>query len=291
MLATQALHPHAEMPQDIRWMHTLTRVMGGVLGMLVLAAVAVWLGRQPVFQIAKIELDGDLHRNSIPTVQANVTPHLQGTQSRYFSLDLASSRSVFENLPWVRQAMVRRVWPNELRVTLQEHQPAAYWQTGDREDLMVNTHGEIFEANTGDVDDEQLPTFQSPAQATPAQARQMLDMHQRLSKVLQAMAVSIDTLRLTDRGSWSVKLDNDATLELGRGEDQAVIDRTERFVHTFARFKDQVRQQYVAGLVYADLRYPRGYAVRLRGITTMQTISGSASGNPSSMPLNSTKPD
>lgn len=291
MLATQALHPTAEMPPDIRWMRTLTRVMGAAFGGLVLATLLVWLGRHPMFQLSRIELEGDLYRNSIPTVQANVMSHLQGTQRRYFSMDLAASRAVFENLPWVRQAMVRRVWPNELRVTLQEHQPAAYWQTGDREDLMVNTHGEIFEANTGDVDDEQLPTFQSPAQATPAQARQMLDMFQRLTAALKPLNARIDTLRLTDRGSWSVKLDNDATLELGRGEDAAVVDRTERFVKTFPHFKDQMRQQYAATLVYADLRYPRGYAVRLRGITTMQAISPSASVNSSPIPLNSSKPD
>ena len=291
MIASPALNHPTEMPQDIRWMRTLTRVMGAALCVLVLATALVWLGRQPMFQLSRIELEGDLHRNSIPTVQANVMPHLQGTQSRYFSMDLAASRAIFENLPWVRQAMVRRVWPNELRVTLQEHQPAAYWQTGDREDLMVNTHGEIFEANTGDVDDDPLPTFQSPTHATPAQAVQMLAMFKRLNEVLQPMAVRIDTLRLTDRGSWSVKLDNDATLELGRGEDSAVVDRTARFVSTFPKFKDQIRQQYVTGLVYADLRYPRGYAVRLRGITTMQTISESAPVNSSSIPLNSSKPD
>jgi cell division protein FtsQ len=265
------------MPQDIRWMRALNRWLGVAFVLLVLASCVVWLGRQPMLQIASVLLDGDLRRNNVPTVQANVRPHLQGGHSGFFSIDLAYSRQVFENLPWVRQAMVRRVWPNTLRVTLHEHQPAAYWQTGDREDLMVNTQGEIFEANTGDVADENVPTFKSPTQPTPAHAQQMLSMYRLLTPVIQVMAARIDTLRLTDRGSWSIKLDNEAQIELGRGQDAEVVARVARFVQTFG----QLRRQYEGGLAYADLRYPRGYAVRLRGLTTMQALS----------PLNSLKPE
>src|SRR5690606_3130400 len=80
----------------------------------------------------------------------------------------------------------------------------------------------------------------------------------------------IETLRLNDRGSWSLRLDNDAVIELGRGETDAVVARAERFVRTLP----QLRRAYIAPLSYADLRYPQGYAVKLKGMSTMATLPG-----------------
>jgi len=238
-----------------------------VLLLLALAAGLGVLMRQPAFTIRKLTLDGDLQRNNLATVRANAVPRVNGG---FFTVDLRKSRDVFETVPWVRHAVVRRVWPNELRVSLEEHQPAAYWHHEDRDDQLVNMQGEVFDANLGDVEDEPLPTLHAPAHATPDQAREMLAMLHRLKPVLKGMDGDIDILKLTDRGSWSVQLDNDALIELGRGDTEEVVARAERFVKTLP----QLRNQYPSALAYADLRYPKGYAVRLKGMTTMQENSG-----------------
>lgn len=266
MLAADALQPAHEMPQDIRWMNLASWMLGGLLGAIVLAAVLTVVTRQPFFTIRTLTIQGDLHRNNLPTVRANVVPRVEGG---FFTVDLRKTREVFESVPWVRRATVRRVWPNELRVTIEEHVPAAYWHHEDRDDQLVNSHGEVFEANRGDVEDEPLPTLHAPAHATAEQARQMLAMLRRLNPLLEPLDSPIDTLRLNDRGSWSVKLDDDAVIELGRGDIEEVLSRVQRFVKTLP----QLRRQYPAPLAYADLRYPQGYAVRLQGLTTMQEIS------------------
>lgn len=269
MLAANALAPTPQMPQDIRWMNAATAGLALVLCVLLLWAGLTVLARQPMFTIGKLTLEGDMQRNNLATVRANVVPRIHGG---FFNVDLRKAQEVFETVPWVRRAIVRRVWPNELRVTLEEHQPAAYWHHEDRGDQLVNVQGEVFDANVGDVEDQPLPTLHAPAHATPEQARQMLSMLRRLVAELAPLDVSIQTLRLTDRGSWSVRLDDDALIELGRGDTEDVVARVARFVKTLP----QLRRQYPAPLAYADLRYPQGYAVRLRGLTTMQEISPSA---------------
>jgi cell division protein FtsQ len=267
MLANDALQSPSEMPQDILWMSAATKALAVVLVLMVLgAAFGLW-ARQPRFTIAKLTVEGDLQRNNLATVKANVVPRVTGG---FFTVDLRKARDTFETVPWVRHAVVRRVWPNELRVALEEHQPAAYWHHEDRDDQLVNVQGEVFDANVGDVEDEPLPTLHAPAHATPDQAREMLAMYNRLKPILAGMDAEIDTLKLTDRGSWSVQLDNDALIELGRGETDVVVARAERFVKTLP----QLRNQYPSALAYADLRYPHGYAVRLKGMTTMNEISG-----------------
>jgi cell division protein FtsQ len=265
--AFTAMNAPAEMPQDIQWMNSAVKALAVVLLLLVLAAGLGVLMRQPAFTIRKLTLEGDLQRNNLATVRANAVPRVNGG---FFTVDLRKSKDVFETVPWVRHAVVRRVWPNELRVSLEEHQPAAYWHHEDRDDQLVNMQGEVFDANLGDVEDEPLPTLHAPAHATPDQAREMLAMLHRLKPVLKGMDGEIDILKLTDRGSWSVQLDNDALIELGRGDTEEVVARAERFVKTLP----QLRNQYPSALAYADLRYPKGYAVRLKGMTTMQENSG-----------------
>lgn len=262
MSVAAALHPSPRMPLDIRWMNALTTLLVVIaLGMVALAGLRM-LARTPFFGITQVTLDGELKRNNIATVRANIVPRVEGN---FFRVDLPHARKVFEGVPWVRQATVRRVWPNELRVTLVEHQPAAYWDHDDRDDELVNTLGEIFEANLGDVEDEPLPTLRPPAKATADHARTMLEMLHRLVPVFKPMDAEITVLTLDDRGAWTVKLDNDAEIALGRGELDEVIVRTERFVKTLP----ELQRQYAAPLAYADLRYPQGYAVRLRGMSTL----------------------
>ena len=159
-------------------------------------------------------------------------------------------------MPWVRQAVVRRIWPDRLAVELEEHRAAALW--GD--DRLVNTYGEVFEANLGDVEDDALVTLRGPE----GSARTMLALYLRLAPLFEALDARIDRLLLSGRGSWRVELDSGADVELGRGNADEVLARTERFVRTVG----QVTQQYQRPLEYADLRHGEAYAVRLRGIST-----------------------
>ena len=245
------------LPADVRLMNivAVTVYVGTVLALLV--AGALWLTRSPWFAIRAIQLEGELTRNSINTIRANATPRLQGN---FFSVDLKRSRSAFEAVPWVRHAVVRRVWPNQLAVQLQEHRASALWQGDDRGDRLVNQHGEVFEANVGDVEDDALPMFSGPDGSAAA----MLAMYRRLTPVLTGMKGEIDSLTLSSRGSWRVVLDSGATLELGRGPEDEVLARTARFVATLP----DVDARFHQPLEYADLRHTDGYAVRLRGVTT-----------------------
>ncbi|MEY4763601.1 MAG: hypothetical protein RI907_274 [Pseudomonadota bacterium] len=263
MSAAYALDPSLQgTPDDLAWMQAATRALALVVVLGLVMAGLVRVSRLPFFQIQKIQLEGDLQRNNLATVRANVVSRLN---DGFFQIDLGHSRDVFEAVPWVRKAVVRRVWPNELRVQLEEHRPAAYWHHEDREDELVNVQGEVFDANLGDVEDDHLPTLDAPSHATSEDAVAMLTMLRQLKPVLAPLG-EIDTLKLSERGSWRVDMDNDARIELGRGLPEEVVARAERFVRTLP----EVQRTWPAPLSYADLRYPEGYALKLRGLTTLQ---------------------
>jgi len=270
-MATRARNTGKRAPQalpvDIRLMN-LAAMAGFSLAAVVLVAAAIaWLLRAPLFTLRAITLDGDLSRSSLATLRANALPRLDGN---FFSFDLERGRAAFESVPWVRRAAVRRVWPNRLAVTLEEHRAVALWQgQGDDDragERLVNLQGEVFEANLGDVEDEDLITLGGPA----GSSAQVLALQRRLAETLVPIGARIDAVKLSSRGSWHVDLDSGADLELGRGSEYEVIARTERFVRTFgqatARFADAGGKP--RPLLAADLRHPDGYALRLRGVST-----------------------
>lgn len=257
------------LPLDVRVMNAAAVLLFVAALLALLWGAVKWATRSPVFTVQAIALDAALQRTNLPSLRANALPRLAGN---FFSIDLDASRQAFESVPWVRRAVVRRVWPNKLAVTLEEHQAAALWQGGDRRsERLVNTHGEVFEANLGDVEDEALPVLAGPDE----RSAQMLDMLRRLTTALQPMGVPVETLRLTSRGSWRAELDGGAMLELGRGADEQIVQRVDRFVRTFAQAAGRFNAAGAAprALVAADLRHPDGYALRLAGITTANSAT------------------
>ncbi|MCW5611284.1 MAG: cell division protein FtsQ/DivIB [Rubrivivax sp.] len=278
---TAAAPAAAVLPGDVRLMNAVASTVFVGVGLGLLAAGVLWLTRSPLFPIRAIELGGDLARNSVPTIRANATPLLAGN---FYGIDLQQGRAAFEAVPWVRRAVVRRVWPDRLAVDLEEHRPAALWEgaagaVDDAEgstagllgDRLVNTYGEVFAANLGEVEDEALPRLAGPE----GSAAQMLALLQRLRPLFAGLDLAVDRVRLSGRGSWRVELDSGAVVELGRGSEDELVARCERFVRTL----DQVTARWNAPLQYADLRHADGYAVRLRGVST-----GAAAGTNTNAP-------
>jgi cell division protein FtsQ len=254
--AAPADAPTSALPVDVRLMNAIAVVVFALALAALLAAGFAWVARRPQFQFGDVRLEGDLQRNSVTTVRANAMPHLAGN---FFTMDLGRTRAAFEQVPWVRHAVVRRVWPDKLVVALEEHQPVALWEGDENSDKMVNSHGEVFEANVGDVEDDSLPQFAGP-EGTSAQ---VLEMYRRMQPLFSQMDVEVTALRLSGRGSWKVDLDDGATIELGRGTQAEVTERTARFVRTVP----QVLHKFHAPLESADLRHAEGYAVKLKGLS------------------------
>lgn len=247
------------LPVDVRLMNITATVLFAACGLLLAAALGWWVLRHPVFSIGGIVVQGDVAHNSVATLRANVAPRLAGN---FFTVDLQKAREAFEAVPWVRQAVVRRQFPNKLRVQLVEHEPEAMWGA-DSESRLVNTYGEVFEANPGDVEQDDMPRLVGPE----GTAGDVLAMYRGLKPLMEKLDLAIEQLVLTGRGGWTLHLDSGATVELGRGTAQEVLARSQRFAQTL----NQVTAKYgrrPEALVTADLRHADGYAVKLRGVGT-----------------------
>lgn len=244
------------LPPDVRLMNALTAGLAMVFVVLVLALSTLWLLQLPLFGLRAIRIDNELTHNNAVTLRANVAGRLAGN---FFTLDLHQTKLAFESVPWVRLAVVRRDFPNRLRVRIEEHEPVALWGLDD-DARLVNSHGEVFEVNQGDVEAENLPRLAGPRE----QSRQILKTYRHLAPLFESIDTTLAQLELTGRGSWRGRLENGAVIEIGQGSLEELTERVKRFTST----AQQTSSRFGRHIESADLRYPNGYALRLRGVTT-----------------------
>lgn len=253
------------LPFDVRATNAAASALFTVLALLCLAALAWWGLRQPAFSLRAIRIQGEVSHNSAATLRAIVAPRLTGN---LLTIDLAAASAVFESVPWVRKAVVRRVFPDRLDVVLEEHKAAAFWGA-ENESRLVNTFGEVFEANAGEVESESLPRLEGAAE----RASELLAMHRRLEALFSEFDLAIEELALSPRGGWRASLDTGAAVELGAGTPDEVAARAARFLRTLTQVASRYGRRAEA-LESADLRHADGYAVRLRGVTTGAEAAG-----------------
>jgi cell division protein FtsQ len=209
---------------------------------LLVAWGAVWtVVHQPVFALRHLDVTGEARHVTRAQVEAIVRNEVRGT---FFTLNLRELRAAFEKLPWVREANLRRRWPDRLEVTLVEHVPLGRWGTT----ALVNTHGEIFHA----AYDGKLPVFIGPAGSSKEIAIQYEFFRRTLSAV-QAKPVMV---QVTPRRAWRVKLEAGPVLELGRADLEA---RLARYLDVHERTVGALKRR----IDYVDLRYTNGFAVRI----------------------------
>lgn len=240
-------------------MNVATALLLLVLLVLAVGASLRWLAHQPRFDIRRIAIVGDVRHHNPATLRDYVVSRLEGT---FFSVDLAAVKAAFETVPWVRHAVVRREFPNRLKVTLEEHRAVAYWGPDD-ELRLINDHGEVFDANSGELEEDTLPRLNGP----DGHGSEVLAMYRTLKPLFDKLDLPLDELELTPGGSWRAVLDTGGVIEMGRGSPTEVTARVSQFLQTIGKVTPQYGRQPSA-LESADLRHENGYAIRLAGVHT-----------------------
>ena len=247
-------------PLDVKLMNTMALALFTGFMLLLVGTVAVWAAGHPWFAVRGITVTGQVAHTNAALLRANVSPRLSGT---FFTLDITAARDAFESIGWVRQARVSREFPNRLKVTLEEHQAVAYWG-GEGEPRLINSFGEVYEANVGEVEQDHLPQLNGPE----GQGAEVLAIYRAIAPLFDDMEMPVEQLELTRGGSWRARLESGATIELGRGTEGEVAARVRRFLTTLVQVTSRYERR-VSALESADLRHENGYALRLRGVTTL----------------------
>jgi cell division protein FtsQ len=245
--------------QDVR---ALNATANGLIALVVLASVASgvwWLSQRPVFTLRTVRVESmsesDLARVNAPTVRAGVVGKIKGN---FFTANLEQVRIAFESVPWVRRATVRREWPDQLIVAVEEHEPLGTWGEDGR---LLSTKGDLFIANLAEADEDQvLPEFDGPA----GSEKEVLARYTELRGWFAPLKLTPQALTLSSRYAWTLRLDNGMSVALGREQDKNTLrTRVARLVGIYPQLMTRLRD----GIDTIDMRYPNGLALSAAALT------------------------
>ncbi|MNM87213.1 Cell division protein FtsQ [compost metagenome] len=207
--------------------------------------------------ISKVSVEGDLSYVSQQAVQQRISPFVSAS---FFTIDLAGMRQELEQMPWIAHAEVRRVWPDQVVVRLEEQLPIARW--GD--EALLNNQGQAF-APREVANYEHLPRLSGPQRAQ----QQVMQQYQILSQMLRPLGFSISSLEMSSRGAWTLSTAQGVQIVLGRDH---AVEQIRRFVTIHEKaLKDQISK-----IARIDMRYPNGLAVAWRDPLPQTTVAAAA---------------
>ena len=204
----------------------------------------------------RIESSGDmpLEKVNALTVRSAAVPRIHGN---FFTADLTAVRAAFEAVPWVRKAMVRREWPDRLVVKIEEHKALGTWGEDGK---LLSQKGDVFTANLAEAEDDgDLLEFDGP----PGSEKQVVARLALFRQWFAPIKLEPESLVLSNRYAWTVRLDNGMTVELGRDQGDAVLkERVARLVAVYPQLLERLQGKIES----VDLRYPNGMALKADGM-------------------------
>lgn len=164
----------------------------------------------------------------------------------YFSQDIQEVKEKLKQLSWVKDVVVRKSYPDRLSIGIVEYKPVAVWNNVH----YLSDQGVVFSLPADRFDKADLPVMFGP----DAESKDVLEAWSKIQKELTSRDLSLKSLAIDNRGSWSITLANNIELKLGRGE---WIPKIDRFIMIFPEIEVPEGQR----VAYVDLRYEHGAAV------------------------------
>ena len=224
--------------------HVLVRtsLWGVKIAFLAVPVVAIvmlssWVN-QPIQQVS---VDGELKYVERADIQRVLQ---QQVAADFFDLDLKQTAMHVTALPWVKQAVIQRQWPNRISAHITEHLPIARW--GDEGYLSQNGTAIIAPMLDSLAS---LPSVYS-ASLDPASA---LAFYREMSAGFSSIGLQITALEQQTGQGWILQTKQGFSVRLGR---QDMAQRMRRVLVVLNKLDEQQQQT----LMYLDARYSNAVA-------------------------------
>jgi cell division protein FtsQ len=197
-------------------------------------------------RVGSVRVAGEFQRMSRETLESVVRAELDG--GGFFAVDVERVRRAARSLPWVREATVRRVWPDSIHIAVTERVPVARWNDSE----LIEDDGTLFRPAEG-VERHALAGLHGPR----GSELRVLEQFKRLATGLGTLAGGVRGVSLSDRGQWEVTFGNGMTLVPPSPLNLAVLKAT-------AAALPRILGPRLERAARVDLRYANGFAVRWR---------------------------
>ncbi|MGM3174527.1 cell division protein FtsQ [Dickeya lacustris] len=206
-----------------------------------------WMKDASRLPLSRLVVTGERHYTTNDDIRQAILS--LGPPGTFMTQDVNVIQQQIERLPWIKQASVRKQWPDELKIHLVEYIPFARWN----DQLMVDSDGNTFSVPAERVGNKKLPMLYGPEGSED----DVLEGYREISQTLVAGKFMVKMVAMTARHSWQVGLEDDVRLNLGRDDRNR---RLARFLELYALLQRQAQTENKR-VNYVDLRYDTGAAV------------------------------
>ena len=173
-------------------------VVLGVAAIFYLVTLVRDVEMPTVMAVENVEVIGELRFIDRDRIIDRVNENITGG---YFAVDIKQVRQSLLQEPWVKEASLRRTWPADVRIYIEEHKPIAFWN----DDGFISETGDVFKPSSIDTTLD-LPQLEGPDN----QHENVLRFMNRLYKRMAALNYQVKRLSLDDRRAWQLAIIHDA---------------------------------------------------------------------------------
>ena len=206
-----------------------------------------WMEDAQRLPLSKLVVTGERHYTRNDDIRQSILA--LGAPGTFMTQDVNIIQSQIERLPWIKQASVRKQWPDELKIHLVEYVPIARWN----DQHMMDADGNAFSVPSDRTSKQLLPMLSGPE----GSESEVLQSYRAMGQVLAKSKFTLKEAAMTARRSWQLTLSNGIKLNLGRDD---TMKRLDRFVELYPVLQQQA-QADGKRISYVDLRYDSGAAV------------------------------
>lgn len=190
-----------------------------------------------------IVVDGELQHVSQARLQEKV---MQAVEGSFFSVNVNKVKKAARFVPWVADVQVRKIWPDTLSLTVEEHKAYAKFNNSQ----LINAQGKSFSP-----DKSSFPKQLANLVGKEADLSRLWATYVNMQSQLTPHKKRIVRIELNERGAWNFSLADGVEVQLGSND---VDQRFKRFIKIYPQLSAQVNRQ----AAQLDMRYSNGLAVK-----------------------------
>lgn len=165
----------------------------------------------------------------------------------YFAQDIDDVKKQISQLPWIKRFVVHKKYPNQLTFWVVDYIPIAILNGTD----FLSKEGVVFSLPKNRIMVKDLPDLYGSNE----QVQILYNNWHTMNSILNKQNLRLKKLYLNPQGALELLLDNDILLKLGRKNWET---RAKLFVRTYPAIRPPEDKR----IIYVDLRYPAGMAVK-----------------------------
>ena len=246
-----------------------TKQLIGFLFFILIISVSVWvvtsfknwIDNPEQMVLSQLVLNGDHAYTGEDDIRQAILG--LGLPNTYIGQNVDDIQQEIMQFPWIKQASVRKQWPDRLIVSIEEYKPAFYWN-----DLfLLDNYGNIFNVPLDRFVERQLPKLYGPE----GKEKAIVKIYYKFNDLSKKLASSGLTLQIKstvtdERNAWQLTIKQCIAGFCPENQEMKLILGSENIEQRYQQFikllpEIQVRIPKDERITVADLRYESGISV------------------------------